>query len=156
RYTRGKCRPCRRRTAPGREQPPTLFHFRSVSPASVRHHAHGSEDAHPGGNEPLRESFCGSLRNRRSPSRQRKQEGQRILFVGDEINDAAAMAESDVAIALGSEPLARAAADIEWPAPVLSALPKAISHSRATVRLIGSNLLIAMSYNLARNRHCGG
>ena len=88
--------------------------------------------------------------------RQRKQEGQRILFVGDEINDAAAMAESDVAIALGSEPLARAAADIEWPAPVLSALPKAISHSRATVRLIGSNLLIAMSYNLARNRHCGG
>jgi Cu+-exporting ATPase len=69
--------------------------------------------------------------------------------VGDGINDAAAMAASDVAIALGSEPLVHVAADIEWTAPVLSTLPKAISHSRAAVRLIRSNLLIAMSYNLA-------
>jgi heavy metal translocating P-type ATPase len=99
---------------------------------------------------PLRESFCRLTPEQKiAVVRRRKQEGQRILFVGDGINDAAAMAESDVAIALGSEPLARAAADIEWPAPVLSALPKAISHSRATVRLIRSNLLIAMSYNLA-------
>jgi heavy metal translocating P-type ATPase len=81
--------------------------------------------------------------------RERKRDGRRILFVGDGINDAAAMAGSDVAIAVGPEPLARAAADIEWPSPVLSALPKAISISRATVRLIRSNLLIALSYNLA-------
>jgi hypothetical protein len=60
---------------------------------------------------PLQESFSRlTLEQKIAVVRPRKQEGQRILFVGDGINDTAATAESHVAVAVGSEPLARAAA----------------------------------------------
>jgi P-type E1-E2 ATPase len=81
--------------------------------------------------------------------REKKEQGETVLFVGDGINDAAAMAESDVSIAVGCESLTREVGDIEWPAPILSHLPKAISLSRQTVRLIRSNLIFALSYNIA-------
>lgn len=76
-------------------------------------------------------------------------QGETVLFIGDGINDAAAMAESDISIAIGSESLTREVADIEWPTPDLSHLPKAISLSRQTVRLIHSNLMFALCYNIA-------
>jgi heavy metal translocating P-type ATPase len=81
--------------------------------------------------------------------REKREQGETVLFVGDGINDAAAMAESDVSIAVGCESLTREVADIEWPAPVLSHLPKALALSRQTVRLIRSNLIFALSYNIA-------
>jgi len=81
--------------------------------------------------------------------REKKLNGGIVLFVGDGINDAAAMAESDISIAVGRESLTREVADIEWPLPDLSFLPKAISLSRRTVRLIRSNLIFALGYNIA-------
>jgi Cu2+-exporting ATPase/Cu+-exporting ATPase len=80
--------------------------------------------------------------------REKKRKGETVLFVGDGINDAAAMAESDISIAVGPESLTREVADIEWPLPDLSSLPKAISLSRQTVRLIHSNLIFALCYNV--------
>lgn len=81
--------------------------------------------------------------------REKKRNGETVLFVGDGINDAAAMAESDISIAVGRESLTREVADIEWPLPDLSFLPKAISLSRQTVKLIRSNLIFALCYNVA-------
>jgi heavy metal translocating P-type ATPase len=81
--------------------------------------------------------------------REKKRKGETVLFVGDGINDAAAMAESDVSIAVGRESLTREVADIEWPMPDLAFLPNAISLSRQTVRLIHSNLVFALCYNIA-------
>jgi heavy metal translocating P-type ATPase len=81
--------------------------------------------------------------------REKREQGETVLFVGDGINDAAAMAESDTSIAVGCESLTRQVADIEWPVPELSHLPKAIALSRQTVRLIHSNLIFALCYNLA-------
>jgi Cu2+-exporting ATPase/Cu+-exporting ATPase len=81
--------------------------------------------------------------------REKKRHGETVLFVGDGINDAAAMAESDISIAVGHEGLTREVADIEWPAPDLSFLPKAITLSRQTVRLVRSNLIFALCYNIA-------
>jgi Cu2+-exporting ATPase/Cu+-exporting ATPase len=81
--------------------------------------------------------------------REKKRNGETVLFVGDGINDAAAMAESDISIAVGRESLTREVADIEWPLPDLAFLPKAISLSRQTVRLIRSNLIFALCYNVA-------
>lgn len=80
---------------------------------------------------------------------ERKERGETVLFVGDGINDAAAMSASDASIAVGRESLTREVADIEWPAPDLSRLPQAISLSRQTVRLIRSNLIFAACYNIA-------
>jgi heavy metal translocating P-type ATPase len=81
--------------------------------------------------------------------REKKRKGEIILFVGDGINDAAAMAESDVSIAVGRETLTREVADVEWPSPNLMVLPKAIFLSRQTVQLIRSNLIFALCYNIA-------
>ena len=73
--------------------------------------------------------------------------GGRVLFVGDGINDAPAMAEAHVALAVPTgAPLTRetAAGDLID----LRALPDAIRRCRATVRVIRQNLLFAASYNL--------
>lgn len=98
---------------------------------------------------PLAELLCQLMPEQKlAIVREKRERGETVLFVGDGINDAAAMAESDVSIAVGCESLTREVADIEWPAPDLSHLPKAISLSRQTVRLIRSNLIFALSYNI--------
>lgn len=77
-------------------------------------------------------------------------EGRRILFVGDGVNDAAAMAGSEVSVAVtsGAE-LAAEIADISWHSGDLRALPWAIGLARATVGTIRSNLRFALVYNVA-------
>jgi Cu+-exporting ATPase len=78
-----------------------------------------------------------------------KQQGHRILFTGDGMNDAAAMSASDVSIAVGVEPgLPQQVASIVWPAPRFDRLARAIAICRETVRLVRWNLRFALAYNV--------
>jgi len=76
-------------------------------------------------------------------------QGARTLFVGDGVNDAIAMAEADVSIAVaeGSD-LASEVAEVVWHGGDLRVIPWALDLSRATVATIRSNLWIAAGYNL--------
>lgn len=75
--------------------------------------------------------------------------GHRILFIGDGINDAPAMAAADTSIALatGSE-LPRETAALELNGQDLRAVPQAIALCRATVRAIRRNIAFAACYNI--------
>lgn len=75
-------------------------------------------------------------------------EGCHVAFVGDGVNDAAAMAESSVSVAVAAgAPLAVEVADAGWHAHDLMHIPEAIQLGRQTVQTIRANLLFAASYN---------
>jgi P-type Cu+ transporter len=79
-----------------------------------------------------------------------KHRGSRVLFIGDGINDAPAMAAADTSIALaaGSE-LPRETAALELNGLDLRAIPQSIALCRATVRAIRRNITFAAFYNIA-------
>jgi Cu+-exporting ATPase len=82
--------------------------------------------------------------------RKLQERGERVAFVGDGINDAPALEQADLGVAVAqASDVAREAADIILLRSDIDAIPEALSLAQATLRIIKQNLFWAFFYNAA-------
>ncbi len=80
--------------------------------------------------------------------KQRQARGERVAFVGDGINDAPALEQADLGIAVSrASDIAREAADIILLNSEIEAVPESLGLAQATLRTIKQNLFWAFFYN---------
>jgi Cu+-exporting ATPase len=98
----------------------------------------------------IREVYAGLLPEQKlARIRALQQRGARVLMIGDGINDAAAIAQADAGIAMGTgTELAREAGDAILLHGDLAAMVSALRLARATRRIMKQNLGWAVGYNL--------